>query len=65
MNITHQVVRQNGELLDGREREEVIFAVDHDKTSLTIDGHDIEIVQHQVDADGNKITKIKVDGIYD
>lgn len=61
--MTHVVVNQYGRYLDGIGRDEVIDAIMHDRTSCMMDGNIIEIVAHQVDENGNKVTRVKVKGL--
>ncbi len=61
--FSHSVVKENGKYLHGKAIDEVIDAVEHDKTECTVDGYTIHILEHTVDENGNKVTLVKVDGI--
>jgi len=59
--MNHSVIREdNGNYLDGRYRDAVIDAVMRDVSVIEIGGRVIEIVSHTVDADGDKVTKVRV-----
>ena len=58
--MTHEITNQHGKHMDGEIRDEVIWAIEHDKTSFDFYGSTVEIEKHDVDAEGNKITLVKV-----
>ena len=59
----HSVVKENGCYLHGNALDEVIDAVEHDRTECTVDGYTIHILEHEVDESGNKVTLVKVEGL--
>ena len=59
--MTHEIKNQYGRHIDGELRDEVLWAIEHDKESLVFYGSKVEIEEHDVSPDGDKITLIKVD----
>ena len=59
--MTHQIKNQLNNHIDGELRDEVLWAIEHDKTSLVFYGSKVLIEKHEVDPYGNKFTLIKVD----
>ena len=59
----HSVVKANGSFLSGEAYDAVIDAVMKDQTICEVSGYTIHIISHSVDESGNKVTKVKVDGI--
>ena len=62
--MNHSVIREdNGNYLDGRYRDAVIDAVIRDVETVEVENIVFEIVSHDVDPDGNKVTKVAVYGV--
>ena len=59
--MTHTIKNQLNNHIDGELRDNVIWAIEHDKESLVFYGSKVLIEKHEVDSDGNKTTLIKVD----
>jgi len=58
--MTYTVVKENGRYLDGKERDEIIFAVEHDMDHTYIDGVRVDIKSVDITNVTNAVVKVKV-----
>lgn len=61
MNETHEIINEEGKYIDGLLREEIVWAIEHDRCTITFEGVPVHIVSHVVASDGGKVTKVKAD----
>ncbi len=61
--MTYTIVRENGNFLGGRAYEEVVDAVQKDRTSCMVDGYTVHILEVDMTDVKNTLIKVKVEGI--
>lgn len=62
--MTYSVVKENGNFLSGRAFEEVVDAVQKDRTSCKVDGYVVHILEVDITEVDHAVVKVKVEGLH-